>query len=737
LDIAMNCLDDRPLIYRNDTIASRVLVRLQGQSPNRFGIGAKIKVLSKSLPAQSQEIVCGGRYLSGDDPARMFAASGPEDAMTIEVRWRSGKQSVVKGARPNRIYVIEEPVELASNSASALTVTTARSNTLPASPLFKDVSSLLGHLHREDFFDDYERQPLLHKQLSQLGPGIGWLDLDGDGQDELVLGTGKGGMLGVYRRNAAGKFERMPFAKEWTAPDDTAGLAAWSAADGKRAVLAAVAQYESPDSNRAAVFRCEADANSGGVKISELSETRELRSSAGPLAVADIDGDGDLDLFVGGRLLPGDYPAAARSEIFRQESGKLSRDARNASLLEKIGLVSGAVWSDLTGDGFPELILACEWGPLRVFRNESGILRPWDVPVVISTGPDAAPAIPSALSRLTGWWNGVTTGDFDGDGRLDIVASNWGLNDGYQATAEHPLSIFYGDIAGRGVTDLIEAYFVPELAGDAPRRSLTALAQAFPTLAMNRPTHQAFSAVTMDHLLQVLHAPAQKVEATTLASMIFLNRGSNFIALPLDAEAQFAPAFSLNVGDVDGDGHEDLFLSQNFFAMRPEWPRLDGGRGLWLRGDGLGKLQPMPGTESGIAVYGEQRGSALGDFNQDGRLDLAVSQNGAATRLFENVGAKPGLRLKLKGPPGNPWGIGARIRLQSSQRMGPVRELHAGSGYWSQDSLVPVIGYATYPEKIEVMWPGGKSSIYLVPAGSLEVELDASGSIKSARGTNR
>jgi hypothetical protein len=736
LDIAINCLDDKPLIYRNETLAPRLLVRLQGQSPNRFGIGAKIKVLSKSLPAQSQEIICGGRYLSSDDTVRMFAASGPEEAMTIEVRWRSGKQSVATDARPNRIYVVEEPLESASNSGPVLT-SGARSNTMSVLRMFKDVSHLLGHDHREEFFDDYERQPLLHKQLSQLGPGIGWLDLDGDGQDELILGTGKSGTLGMFRRNSEGKFEKIPFAKEWAAPDDTAGFAAWTSAAGKPAVLVAVAQYESHDTNRPAVFQCEADANSAGAKMSELNETRASRSSAGPLAVADYDGDGDLDLFVGGRVVPGAYPAAAHSQLFRQGSGKLVRDAKSSLLLDNIGLISGAVWSDLTGDGFPELILACEWGPLRVFRNQNGVLQPWDFPVVISTSPDAAATELSSLSRLTGWWIGVATGDFDEDGRLDIAASNWGLNDSYQASDEHPLSLYYGDIAGRGMTDLIEAYFVPELGEDAPRRNLSAMAQAFPTLTVSIPTHRAFSTVTMDHLLRVLRSPTQKVEATTLTSMIFLNRGSNFIAKPLDAEAQFAPVFSLNVGDMDGDGHEDLFLSQNFFAVRPEWPRLDAGRGLWLRGDGRGILRPMPGMESGIAVYGEQRGSALGDFNQDGRLDLAVSQNGAATRLFENTGAKPGLRVRLKGPPGNPWGIGARIRIQSRAGTGPVRELQAGSGYWSQDSLVAVLGCATYPEQVEVIWPGGRASVYPVPRESLEVEIDALGSVKSTHEINR
>jgi hypothetical protein len=280
LDIAINCLNDTPLIYENETAAPRVLVRLRGQSPNTYGIGANIRVLSRSLPAQSQEVLSGGRYLSGDEPARMFAAAGPDDELTIEVRWRNGQQSIVNGARPNRVYLIEQSAGPATNrSGIAFANDTEHSRSVPLLPLFRDRSELLAHVHREDFFNDYERQPMLPKQLSQLGPGVGWLDLDGDGHDELIVGTGKGGTLGVYRRNAAGRFEEMPWIEQWRAPDDTAGLAAWVSSEGNRSMLAAVSQYESPDTNRAAVFRCEADADPGGVRISELGETRKLRSS--------------------------------------------------------------------------------------------------------------------------------------------------------------------------------------------------------------------------------------------------------------------------------------------------------------------------------------------------------------------------------------------------------------------------------------------------------------------------
>ena len=159
-----------------------------------------------------------------------------------------------------------------------------------------------------------------------------------------------------------------------------------------------------------------------------------------------------------------------------------------------MGLVSGAVWSDLDGDGFPELILACEWGPLKIFRNQRGNLVLWDAQVTINHQP-------STINQLTGWWNSVTAGDLDGDGRLDLIVGNWGLNSPYQATETEPVRIYYGDLGGRGVVDLVEAYFAPELNAVVPRRSLSALSQAIPRLAEEFPTHAAFSTATIGEVL--------------------------------------------------------------------------------------------------------------------------------------------------------------------------------------------------------------------------------------------
>jgi hypothetical protein len=189
----------------------------------------------------------------------------------------------------------------------------------------------------------------------------------------------------------------------------------------------------------------------------------------------------------------------------------------------------------------------------------------------------------------------------------------------------------------------------------------------------------------------------------------------------------------VSVADANGDGHEDVFLSQNFFDVEPEVSRADAGRGLWLMGDGQGHFRAMPGQESGIKVYGQQRGCAVSDFDADGRVDLVVTQNGAETKLYHNQGARVGLRVRLKGPSANPMGIGAVMRLRAGDKWGPARELHSGSGYWSQDSAVQVLAATGTPTELFLRWSGGKTNTVLLPPQANEVTIDTDGRISSKR----
>ncbi len=223
---------------------------------------------------------------------------------------------------------------------------------------------------------------------------------------------------------------------------------------------------------------------------------------------------------------------------------------------------------------------------------------------------------------------------------------------------------------------------------------------------------------------------ARVEEAIWLETTVFLNRGGRFEAVLLPGEAQYAPAFGVSVGDIDGDGQEDIFLSQIFFGVEEETSRYDAGRAVWLRGDGRGQFAVVPGQVSGVKVYGEGRGSALCDYDGDGRVDLVVGQNGAETKLYHNVGARPGLRLRLVGPAGNPTGVGAVVRLRFGERWGHAREIHAGGGYWSQDSAVQVLGTIEPPTAVSVRWPGGKIEEVAVQPGAKEMTVTLTGNGK-------
>ncbi|MCB1128451.1 MAG: CRTAC1 family protein, partial [Verrucomicrobiae bacterium] len=355
------------------------------------------------------------------------------------------------------------------------------------------------------------------------------------------------------------------------------------------------------------------------------------------------------------------------------------------------------------GDGDADLVLACEWGPVRVLLNDRGRLA------------DATRRL--GLEACTGWWNSVTTGDFDGDGRLDIVAGNFGRNTKYERHRQQPLHVYYGDLNENGIVEVIESHYDPPLGAFVPERQLDALSVPLPFLRERFSTHRAFASAAIEKVLGEQLAAARTWEVNWLESTLFLNRGDRFEPRALPVEAQLAPVFGIAVGDADGDGAEDLFLAQNFFPTSAGTPRYDAGRGLWLLGDGRGGFRPLGAERSGIAIYGEQRGAAVADYDADGRLDLVVTQNGAATRLFHNRGARPGLRVSIEGHPENPHGVGATLRLRFKDHPGPVREIHAGSGYWSQDGSTQVFGVPEPPVAIEVHWPDGSRTETAVAHG--------------------
>jgi hypothetical protein len=704
LDVVINNFNGPAALLRNNSSAPRVAVRLQGAT-NTAAIGAKIRVTGGPV-VQSQEMLAGGRYLSSDEPVRVFAAGTLTNILSMEVTWRDGSQTRIDDVKPNYAYAVTQPASGSKGSAKPA----------PQRSMFADVSHLLAHSHTENAFDDFALQPLLPKRLSQAGPAVSWFDVNGDGWDDLIIGSGKGGSMAIFRNEGGKRFVRNePESIKTPAARDQAAILGLVRSNNVRSLLVVSDSYEDSSAGRTEGPGVREHLFPDGTAKDLLSAKP---SSFGPMALGDIDGDGDLDLFVGGRAVTSRYPAPASSLVLRWQGGAFEVDPESTTAVTNVGLVNGAVFTDLDGDGAPELVLACDAGSIRVFRAAAGRWR------------ELTRAF--GLDRYRGFWTGVTAGDVDGDGRMDIVASNLGRNSKYEKFK--PLKMHYGDFDQNGTIDIIESTFSKQRGGDLPLQSFHIVSTALPFLKERFPKVQGYAEATLADIYGTALSSTQTLELNWLDSTVFLNRGATFEPRPLPIEAQFAPASSICVADMDGDGDEDLFLGQNFFAVSPETSRYDGGVGIWLRNNGRAEFTSVPASESGVRVYGEQRGAAVTDFNRDGRVDLVVTQNGRETKLFRNIAAKPAWRVKLSGPSENPAAIGAVVQLLADRGSGtnlwPAREIHAGAGYLSQDGLVQVLGgEATH---VRVRWPGGKVTTSQLPSAVGEVEINWRGEIQTA-----
>jgi len=699
LDLVLNRLGAATLVYRNEAVAPRIQFRIQGRPPNTQGIGARLRLYGGTL-VQSQEIVSGGRYLSSDQPIRTFAASPPDASFTLTVRWRNGRETTHEGLRANRIYAIEEPV-VTSHIPPATTRPTPHltSTNRPAlTPIFAEVSHLIAHQHRDPAPPDFSQQPLLPRALNHPGPAVAWVDVDRDGKEELLVANGASGDISGFQVSVDGPFRRinLPALETGQEKDPLAILPSPFRTASVSVItphsLAKLLRPNPSPSPRSA------------------SPSPTPAPSWGVLAMADVDGDGDLDVFAGGRPLPGRYPLSSPSHLLRNQNGQLVPDPDSEWNLPQPSLVRGALFADLDGDGSPELVLACEWGPLRVFRFHGT----QTVETTMAAG----------LGTDSGLWAGVGVGDFNEDGLPDLVAANRGRNTRHQLGHPRPWRLHAFDFDQDGTIELVEAYRPTETSPFVPWRGLDVFTRHIPEWRQRFPTFRAFGDAPVEALLPQASAGLVTLEARVLDHCIFLNRGDRFERQPLPLAAQFSTAQGIGITDFNGDGHLDLFLAQNDFDLDLDSGRADAGSGLCLLGDGNGGFRPLSPIESGIQLLGQQRGVAIADFNRDGRPDLCVAQNNGKTALYQNLAAQPLTEIRLKYSADNPTGIGGSIRFSlNGKPVGPIHPVLAGSGSLSCNAPVAFVPRSSSDASVEVVWPGGRRTTHPLPAMAREVVL--------------
>ena len=664
LDLVVNNLNSSVSIYRNNALKPRLIVGLKGPENNSHGIGARIEVSHGSF-SQSQEIIGGGRYLSSDDYKRVFAMEKGKGKITIT--WSDLRQTIINNVEPNRAYLVDYrgAQEMKPNNASK-------------SPMFSLVSSKGLNFHKENLKEI--TQPLLPKGLSEAGPGIAFGDLDDDGWEDLAISSGRGGAVSLYK-NLKGR-GLTAFNKGKTIINSRDGLS----------LIITGGNLMQSFSNIEDGLEF-GDMLTVGEPDKDPTQTLKAKEgSAGHVSLADIDCDGDLDLFIAGRSIPNHYPKPADSWIYINDEGVYTESNLWSQPFKGIGLTSSAVFAQINADSMPDLILACEWGTPMVFINTgTGFINRTDF---------------YGLNNFKGLWCGVDVGDFDANGLVDFVITNRGLNSSYSASIEKPMVIYHGDLNDDGVWDFIET----EYGADNrlyPRRSASDFAEAMPWITDRFSSYNQYSNMTLTELFgSSFIEKMNKLEVTTLESMVFLQKDDRFISKPLPFDVQISSSYSPVVADFNNDGIIDLAISQNQYNLSLEQSRDDAGLGLILIGEGQGHFKSLDIKESGFVVPGEGRATAISDFNHDGLMDIIVGQNGNLPRLFKNQSKKRGLRVILKGSLDNEKGVGASICLHANGQSGGLHVVRIGSGYLSQNSTTQIIGNSEKASGLIVYWPG-------------------------------
>jgi hypothetical protein len=618
LDLVVNNVNEPAAIYRNrsrSVSAQHYLtVRLRGDGANTAGVGAKVLVhhgrdmqLVEQMPTRG--------FQSAVDPRPHFGLGAASRVDSIVVIWPDHRFQVLRDVTVDRTLTLFQ-----SEAAGRY----AYRPPAPAHPLVVDLTSQLAipFRHRENTFFDYNREPLIPQLLSTEGPALAAGDVTGDGRDDLYVGGAKwqaGALLvqqpdGSFRRSDEAVFQADSLHEDVDA--------AFFDADGDKSLdLYVVSGGNEFWGNQAPLLdRLYLNDGRGRFRRS-AGRLPDFFQNGSCVVPGDFDGDGHVDLFVGGRVVARRYGVSPRSYLLRNDGSGRFRDVTEATApaLAEVGMVSSAVWSDSDGDGRLDLIVVGEWMPVRVFRQEGGRF--------VDRTAEAG------LAGTNGWWNSVTALDLRGTGRPDLILGNVGLNSLVRASPDLPARLYQKDFFRDGTAESILTWYKNGVS--YPLADRDALVRAMPQLAARYPTYAAFGAGRLEDVLPASELrQAQVREASLFASSVGLNDGAGRFELrPLPIEAQFAPIFAALPGDFDGDGHQDVIVGGNFHGVPPVRGRYDASYGLLLRGDGEGGLTAMDLEASGLVITGQARDLELVRHAGGGHL-VVVARNDDALQVL-------------------------------------------------------------------------------------------------------
>ncbi|WP_231583548.1 VCBS repeat-containing protein [Rufibacter radiotolerans] len=590
LDLVTNNVNQTAFVYMNQSekqLKNRYLqVKLAGVGLNTQGLGAKITLYHQGQQ-QFQEQMPSRGYQSTVSPVLHFGLGTLTAVDSVRVVWQSGKQQVLTQVPTNQVLTLEE-----KNAAGTYVARPFEK------PLFSPTASPLPFAHQKNNVNDFKRQPLMVSPQSFSGPCMVKADVNRDGLEDLFVGGGAGQAGVLYLQNRNGQFTAKPtpaFALD-KASDDVDALFFDANKDGAPDLYVVSGGYHqfTPD-DAALQDRLYLNDGKGNFTKAPTGTLPAMRTSTSCARAADVNGDGDLDLFVGGRVVPGRYPETPRSYVLLN-NGKgqfTDQTATIAPQLQQIGLVTDAAWHDLDRNGTLELLLVGEWMPLTVFSLKNGKLTQ-------NTKAFFA-------RKYSGWWTKLLVADFNGDNRPDLLVGNQGLNTQCKASDKEPAELYYKDFDDNGAVDPILCFYVQGKSYPYVTRD-----ELLDQVSMMRTRFQDYASYANASLENIFSAEelkgAGKLSSNHLQTAYFQGTATGtFKEMPLPLQAQYAPVFALATLDANHDGAPDVLLGGNVNKARLRFGKSDANYGMLLQNDGKGNFTYVPQQRSGFKVYGDVR----------------------------------------------------------------------------------------------------------------------------------